>query len=317
MFVEVGITLIALAGMVMYCWQDMETFYRKSKLKRAAAYTATTEKNINDIYYSSEGMVHILRRLIKVTIGVDSKYAIYGFCAITCIVPVIIASMTYNVISDLARISLTAISGIIPIILLLAKLQDIRVRSSKEGKILIIELLDNYKIHYYNMQHAIEITASTIEEAPSCKRLLFNLSKGLNRVSNNEEIRSLLDDFRYAIGTSWSGILTDNIYFALSSGVRVDVALGDLISAVSMAEEVEEKSKRENNEAGLILKYMVPICYGMTFLGAIKFFGLTAKEFFYYQFATKVGLSWFVAIVVMYVTSLIAKFFLTRNKLDL
>lgn len=317
MFVEVGITLVALAGMVMYCWQDMETFYRKVKLKKAALYTTTTEQNINDIYYSSEGISHILRRLIKVTIGIDSKYAIYGFYAITCIVPVIIASITYNVISDLARISLTAIAGIIPIILLLAKLQDIRVRSSKEGKILIIELLDNYKIHYYNMQHAIEITASTIEEAPSCKRLLFNLSKGLNRVSNNEEIRSLLDDFRYAIGTSWSGILTDNIYFALSSGVRVDVALGDLISAVSMAEEVEEKSKRENNEAGLTLKYMVPICYGMTFLGAIKFFGLTAKEFFYYQFATKVGLSWFVAIVVMYVTSLIAKFFLTRNKLDL
>ena len=84
-----------------------------------------------------------------------------------------------------------------------------------------------------------------------------------------------------------------------------------------MAEEVEERSKRENNEAGLILKYLVPICYLLTYVGAVKVFGLTNSEFIYYQFKTATGISWFVAIVIMYIISLIAKFFLTQNKLDL
>jgi len=180
-----------------------------------------------------------------------------------------------------------------------------------------MELLDNYKIHYYNMQRAVEITASVIDEAPNCKRLLFNLSKGLNRASTDDEIRTLIEEFRYAIGTSWSGVLADNIYFALSSGVRVENAMEDLVNTIVMAEEVEEKTKRENNEAGLVLKYLVPLCYLLSFVGGIKFFGLTTGEFLYYQFGTQAGITWFSAIIVMYIISLVAKFFLTQNKLDL
>ncbi len=317
MFVEMLLTTTSVFGVIMYYWQDLNLIYEKINLKSSTKHMGKDDSKIEDLYQMPEGLNQIVRRLIKITLGIDSKYVIYCFWLMTTMFPFAVAVLTYGLITDVLRIALVIIVSVLPLTFLLARLQTLRIKSSKEGKLLIIDILDNYKIHYYNMQHAIEITASTIEEAPNCKKLLFNLSKGLNRVSGNEQIKSLLEEFKYAIGTSWAGVLTDNIYFALSSGIRVDVALEDLINAVAMAEEVEEKSKRENNEAGLILKYLVPVCYLFTFIGAIKFFGLTPREFFHYQFGTEAGISWFVAIVIMYISSLIAKFFLTQNKLDL
>ena len=78
------------------------------------------------------------------------------------------------------------------------------------------------------MQKAIEITANNIENAPNIKRLLFNLSRGLNRVGTNEEIRHLIDEFELSIDTFWSKILGNNIYFSLTQGIRVDLALDEL-----------------------------------------------------------------------------------------
>lgn len=317
MYVEVVLTAGTVIGVMLYYWQELYDVGEKIKVRYASSSVSINNEEVNDLYYMPEGFNQAIRRLIKITLGVDFKYANVFLYFVIAMVSVSAMFLTYGKINSFLRISLIIVFSLLPIILLLVRLESMRVKSSKEGKMLVIELLDNYKIHYYNMQYAIEITASTIEEAPSCKRLLFNLSKGLNRASTSEEIRRLLVDFKYAIGTSWAGILTDNIYFALVSGIKVDVALEDLISAITMAEEVEERSKRENNEAGLILRYLVPICYLMTYIGAIKVFGLTTKEFLYYQFGTQTGISWFGAIVIMYVISLVAKFFLTQHKLDL
>lgn len=317
MYVEIVLTIIAITGLVLCYWQELESFYRNVRAKSSLAIEGVDNSQVYDLYYVPEGINNIIRRLIKITIGIDTKYTQLIFYIITILIILIVAVITHNRLSFIIRGILILTFCLIPLITLLARLQNLRVKSSKEGKTLVIELLDNYKIHYYNMQHAIEITASTIEEAPNCKRLLFNLSKGLNRASNNEEIRGLLADFKYAIGTSWAGILADNIFFSVSSGIRVDVALDDLINSIAMAEEVEECAKRENNEAGLILKYLVPVCYLLTYVGAIKIFGLTTEEFIYYQLGTQTGINWFASVIVIYVISLIVKFFLTNNKLDL
>lgn len=322
MFVELFLTIAAIAGVCLFYWSEVQIIWEKIRLryasKKVSAKAVNSKEEVSeDLYLMPTGINEGIRRLLKICFGYDSKYLSYVFWIVTLTFPAIVLFTTVNMLPNLLRFFLSLTVAVLPLMLLLAKLQTIRIRSSKEGKMLIIELLDNYKIHYYNMQHAVEITAATIEEAPNCKRLLFNLSKGINRASSNEEIKDLLVDFKYAIGTSWSGILTDNIYFALSSGIRVEAAMEDLVDTLSMAEEVEEKSKRENNEAGLVLKYLVPVCYLLTFVGAVKFFGLTPKSFFHYQFGTEAGISWFVIIVIMYIASLAAQFFLTRSKLDL
>lgn len=262
-------------------------------------------------------LVESVKRLLQVTFALNSKTAFWGFWAASTVLPaVFLAGMITR--APIGTVVCAALFiAALPTIILLVRLQALRAASSKEGEILLTELLDNYKINYFNMQQAVEVTALSIEEAPNCKRLLFNLSKGLNRAAGSSEIKGFLQDFRFAIGTSWAGVLADNIYFALVSGVKVTAAMEDLIKTVSKAKEVEEYARRENNEATLILKYLAPGCYFLTVIGGIKYFGLTPREFFHYQFETEAGLGWFTACVLTYSIGMVAKKFLTKGKLDL
>lgn len=318
MFVEKGLTILTLVGTGLFYWQEISNLLVKIKMRMISMNRHDDiDEAKENLYYSSLGINQGIRKLIKIVLGLDGNLYIYCFYFISILIPMVVGAVTIRITPVFLRVILISVAASLPTLFLLGKLQTLRVKNSKEGKRLIMELLDNYKIDYYNMQRAVEITASVIDEAPNCKRLLFNLSKGLNRASTDDEIRTLIEEFRYAIGTSWSGVLADNIYFALSSGVRVENAMEDLINTIVMAEEVEEKTKRENNEAGLVLKYLVPLCYLLSFVGGIKFFGLTTGEFLYYQFGTQAGITWFSAIIVMYIISLVAKFFLTQNKLDL
>jgi len=167
------------------------------------------------------------------------------------------------------------------------------------------------------MQQAIEDTAKTIEEAPSSRKLLFNLSKGLNTASNSEGIRTILDEFEYGLGTSWASVAADNMYFALVSGIRVTAAMEDLVKTLSQARKVAEYAKRENNESLLILKYLVPCCFVLTGVGATGYFGLSIEEYLTYQFMTTAGMSWFMISLLVYAAGLFLAFFLSKTKLDL
>lgn len=317
MYVEIALTVAALTGMLLMYMEETKLFFLVLKGKLMLRLANVKKPVQEDFYYMPKGIKQILERIITVTLGIESKGIIYVFWIVTIGLPVLAALILERYLTGITLMMIMVVLSGIPLVLLIARLTNLRIRNSKEGKLLLVELLDNYKINYYNMQHAIEITATTIEEAPNTRKLLFNLSKGLNRARSRDEIRNLLDNFKYAIGTSWSGILADNIYFALSAGIRVENAMEDLIKTIAIAEEIEERSKRENNEAGLILKYLIPLCYLMSIVGGVKFFGLTLDKFLYYQFQTMTGISWFVAVVVLYVISLIMGFFLTQNKLDL
>ena len=167
------------------------------------------------------------------------------------------------------------------------------------------------------MQQAIEVTARVIEEAPNSRKLLFNLSRGLNTAGDGDRISRLLNEFRMSLNTSWGNILTNNMYFALVSGMEVTEALSDLAETIKRARKVDEYARRENNEAGLILKYLVPVSYFLTAAGGIGYFGLTPEKFLHYQFGTEVGLTWFTVSSVIYGAGLLLNGWLTRTKLDL
>lgn len=317
MYVEIGITAISIVGMILYYSKELDWFLNRMKEKAILHFGQIDSVPQDMSEVEVDNLNQGIRRLIHITLGIDSAILVYIFWILTIAVPLIVTFSIGDSLPLTMVMIIDVLMALIPFILLSAKLKNIRVRSSKEGKILLVELLDNYKINYYNMQHAIEITAATLEEAPNCRRLLFNLSKGLNRVTGNDDIKGVLNDFKYAIGTSWAGVLSDNIYFALSSGIRVEAAMEDLIKTITLAEEIDEKSKRENNEVGLILKYLVPLCYIFTIIGGIKFFNLSFSQFLRYQFQTTTGIWWFSVSLVLYISTLTANFFLTKTKLDL
>ena len=320
MFVELVLTVITFLGLGMLYWAEIRGMLDKAKrccklyvygFRQDVFPPAIRRENVD------KGVIDTLSRLLQATLGFGARRSAYVFLVVSFILCLLIFFILKGRISAAYVLTASAFALVLPLLLILARLQTLRISSSREGEILLSELCDNYKINYFNMQQAIEVTALTIKEAPNCKRLLFNLSKGLNTLSEEGEIRELLKDFRFAIGTSWSGILADNMYFALVSGIRVTAAMEDLVVTVSKARKVEEFAKRENNEAGLILKYLAPLCYLLTFLGGIKYFGLTGAEFLEYQFMTSAGLSWFIISMMVYLAGIMLRMFLSRSKLDL
>lgn len=258
-----------------------------------------------------------IKMLLRVTMGRGTDSAVRIFFFLTVIPGIIVFALLSGKIAALLCFVAVSFAMLLPYAALRVRLQFIRVESSREGEILITELLENYKINYFNMQRAIEVSIADMEEAPNCRRLLFNLSKGINSAGSNEDLKRILDEFRLSINTSWSGILAANMYFALASGIEVTNALTDLATSVEMARKINEYVRRENNEAKLMLKYLAPICYVLTVVGGIAFFNLSWKKFFVYQFQTQAGLTWFVMSVILYVSGIIAFAYISRGKLDI
>ena len=257
-----------------------------------------------------------LRLLLAITINRGSMLWVNIFIVLSVLAglgtfALLIARISFR----LSILSMLVVMAL-PYVVLRAKLQRIRVESSREGEMLITELLNNYKIHFYNMREAIDRTALTIEDAPESKRLLFNLSKGLQRAGTEREIKRLLDEFKLSINTSWGNILAANMEFALSTGIRVSDAIKELADTVSKARKLEEYSRRENNESRLMLKYVAPASYILTIFAAIYYFNMTPAKFIYYQFRTEVGLTWFIISLLVYVTGLMVQSFVSKSRLD-
>ena len=191
--------------------------------------------------------------------------------------------------------------GLLPYGILTARLYRRRVARSKEGDILLQELLNNYKIHDFNMKEAIEV----------------KLAKGLQRSVTKNEVERHLATFRYGLDTAWGNALATNIFFAHLYGIRVDSALEDLLRSMIKSRKVVEHGKRENNEARLILKYLAPVSFFLTVAGACRYFDFTLAKFIRYQFGTSLGLQWFLIMTMMYFASLLLNVFLSREKMDI
>lgn len=327
MFVETFFTLLSIIGLAIYYWEDgkqaREAFKRNIYVKQRRVKVSKrikrgeAKRTVSISGTTGDDFIETVRRMLQVTMGFKSRKAVYGLIAISAVSGV----LTFMLLRIRIPVFLAYFASIftfsIPILMLLCRLQTIRIENSKEGDIMVTDLIDNYKMNYFNMHQAIEVTAITIKEAPNSRKLLFNLSKGLNTASGGEEIRQLLKDFRFAIGTSWSGVMADNMYFALVSGIRVTDAMEDLKRTIEKARKVEEFSRRENNEGRLILKYMAPGCYLLTIAAAVNYFGLSLKEFLAYQFMTEAGMVWFTIALLTYGAGIVAKIFLSKNKLDI
>lgn len=327
MIVEAALTALSLAGLAVFYWEETKSAatsvrsflylrMRGIRLKREEMRkTANAAESAADMEGTT--FTEAMRRLLQATVGYGGKRAAGIFIFFSAALGFAAFSVLRCRIAFWLAFAAAAAAFSTPFIALMCRLKSTRVENSKEGDVMITELLDNYRMNYFNMQQAVEVTALSVKEAPRSRKLLFNLSKGLNTASGEGEIKELLSDFRFAIGTSWAGVLTDNMYFALTSGIRVAEALEDLIKTVEKAKKIEEFSGRENNESRLMLKYMAPCCYLLTVVAGIKYFGLSPEEFVKYQFATETGMAWFMISALTYGAGTAARALLSRNKLDI
>lgn len=205
----------------------------------------------------------------------------------------------------------------LPYLVLQVQLHEKRVRRSREGDVLVQELLNHYQICGYHMADALEHVALTIKEAPLGKRLFLQLSKDLRSAVTKKEVEDLLTEFRYAFDTVWGNVLASNILFSHLYGVRVDAALKDLLTCMVQSRKTAEYSRRENHEARMMLVWLAPVSFFLSVFFACHFFDFTLGKFFSYQFGTALGLQWFFSMVFCYVTSLLVHVFLAKEKMDI
>ena len=205
----------------------------------------------------------------------------------------------------------------IPYLVLQAQLHEKRVKRSKEGDVLVQELLNHYQICGFSMTEALERTALSLEEEPLGKRLFLQLAKDLQHAVTKKEVEDLLAEFRYAFDTVWGNVLASNIFFAHLYGVRVDGALKDLLACMVQSRKAVEYSRRENHEARLMLVWLAPISFLLSIFIACRFFDFTLGKFFSYQLGTALGVQWFLSMVFCYVISLLIHIFLAKEKMDI
>lgn len=208
-------------------------------------------------------------------------------------------------------------AAVCPYLFLRAGLTSRRAENSKEGDILIRELLSSYKICGKNMKEAVEFTAGGLDGAPRSKALLLEMARGFNQEYTPEGIRSVLEDFRYSLDTAWSLALTTSIYYGHVQGADVSESLEDLQTSLVRSRKVAEDAKRENSEPQMLLKFLAPAVWVLAAVSARVFFDFPLLKFIRYQFGTAIGLRWFVICLILFTAGLLADAFLSNEKMDL
>ncbi|MDD2483685.1 MAG: hypothetical protein PHQ50_01460 [Eubacteriales bacterium] len=187
------------------------------------------------------------------------------------------------------------------------KLLNQQISGSYEGEILITEILNQYKINHQNIKEAIDISIGCLDKTPVSKKLLFRLSLRLKTCRTENELREILDTFAESSGTEWAKMLALNIFYAVSEDTSISAGLEDLLKECEHAGKMIEHSKRQNNEAFVMLKFLAPAFYVGLMWSLHKYFEMSYPEIILFQFNTSMGaLIFFSAVVLTFICGAMA-----------
>lgn len=207
--------------------------------------------------------------------------------------------------------------GMLPYIWVRVKLASRQITGSYEGQVIIAEVLNQYKINYFNIVEALDQSIKHLDDAPLGKQLLFRMSRELKLQSTDLQLKEILDDFTHAGGTQWGKMLATNIYFAISEDANITLGLEDILRECEQAKKMLEQKKRSNQEAFAIIKFLAPVCYLLLMGALIKFFELSIAELIGYQFFTPNGSLIFILIIILSFINMVMVRLLSKPKFDI
>jgi hypothetical protein len=232
-----------------------------------------------------------IRLLIYTVYSTKSYFPVFLFFMITVILFTITFSVVFKMINGmLFQLLFSVFIASLPYALLRVKLISIQVDSSYEAESLITKITNQYKINSRNMIIAIDKTIPELSDSPYSRKLLFKLSLGIKEYGNSEELKYLIYEFKYGIGTEWANMLGTSLFFSIHDGLDVTTSLNDTQNRLKIIKESHEKSKRDNHEAFALIKFIIPVLYLSFVLIAHKSFGFSLEKFFNYQFRTSLGI---------------------------
>lgn len=248
--------------------------------------------------------------------GNNDGVHVYFFFAISGAIFITFLILLAKQSSILFASGASAVFASFPYIMLRLKLRNRRVEGSYEGEILIGELLNQYKINYFNMAEAIDRSVQFLRHAPISQKLLFKLSMRLKTCKSETELQDILAEFAYAIDTEWIRLLSNNIYLALQDGINVAAGMEDILKSCRRIRAAIEQNKRVNSEGFAIITLLNPAMYAGTVWIAIKYFDFTAAKLIKYQLGTEIGSRFFAVILILMFLNYAAMTMIKNKKFD-
>lgn len=207
-------------------------------------------------------------------------------------------------------------SSIMPIFLLIIKVETIRKKGSKEGVSVVSALYRNYWAQNKNIFSAMEETVKGSAECPVCKSLLYKLLLRLRNTGNPLEIRECIDQFTFSMGTVWGKMLGVCIRLSAESGTDISEGLADIVEQLRLASRRSEERRRLNSEASRMTVFLVPLLYIGTVLISLYYLDVNFWDFVRNQFGTAEGFIFFITILFLFVLNLTILEFVQNQKID-
>jgi len=167
------------------------------------------------------------------------------------------------------------------------------------------------------MIQAIENCAIRDDIGGYSKRNLYRLSLELKAYHSEEDLDAAIEQFVYSYNTEWAGLLGINIKIAIHRGTNVSSGLEDILKKLKDIREQIETSKRYNNEAFTMIRFLLVPLYLASIYFAMNTFGFTIKKFFEYQFLNPIGLRMAIMTLMSVLTSFIALMIIRKPKYDI
>ena len=258
-----------------------------------------------------------IRRFLELSIGKDSLLAVYIYIVglTTTFILVFIALLLNGYSLIMALLFPTFIVGSIYYLFVLMGYRN-KVLITHEGLVMVQELLDNYKIYNRSIYEAIERTADTlaIEQAPLSKKMLKNLSYRLRQARNDTVVKQALNQMFYVMDVSWAYSLAVVIEKAVIVGLDIEDSLKDIFHDLEELERLKQDLKEEIHESKVMLMYVAPAMFALTFYIVTELFGFSLGQFLNYQFGE--GLMYFLMIVILYIFAFGFYLYVTKPKND-
>jgi len=291
--------------------------FSRSTIRLLLLLKTNIRRNKNDDDFRKSILVKHINTLLSLAIGDFSKNFGVGFIAF-CITLFAVVFLLMNKQSNTINSVLSGlIVSLLPYMVLRLRLYTIRIESSYEGEFLISELINQYKLNYFNMVEAIEATVKHLDGSPRSKKLLFTMSIKLKSYRNSIELSEILDEFTYAVDTQWSRMLVNNLMLSIDEGFMVTSGLTDIQSELKRAKSAYEKSERNTTEGFAIAKIFIPGLYICTIFMSSKYFNFTVQKFMAYQVFTPVGLKMFMANLVLFTFNMLVMILFKKRKFDI
>lgn len=314
--VNAAIQLLCLAGVALGSWmlfaEDFKKMLREEQYYSNLIKSAKTKKS-----RKSPIVEHIYSIFCTIGKKQPSKVSALAFILVSLglffFSILIMKRVTTTFYSTVSAVLISAI----PYVYIRLKLRTIRVDSSYEGDLVTINISNEYKQHYFNMQEAIDICAKKTDIGAYSKRNLYRLSLALKSYQSEEELDEIINNFVYAYDTEWAVLLGTNIKVAIHYGRNVCSSLNDIIQELKIVKQQNEQGKRFNNEAFAMIRFLlIPLYLGSVYM-AVTTFGFTMKKFIEYQFINPAGLRFAIVTFLSIILSMLFLSVLKKPKYDI